>query len=147
MSTQDKAAPDWRKLALQFDGQRMAARVHLRLLLEHPDQHAEAARKFLAASPSEQIASTQQAEACTCPSGDGSLRWPCPVHAAQQAEPAQSAVPMTREQEIAIKEGERIAASDRYFGARAFMLDTAANRRLFDAGFDAAWGVKLDKEA
>jgi hypothetical protein len=64
----------------------------------------------------------------------------------QQAEPAQAAVPPTREQEIAIKEGERIAASDRYFGARTYVLDTAANRRLFEAGFDAAWGVKLDKE-
>jgi hypothetical protein len=60
--------------------------------------------------------------------------------------PAPAQAPLTREQEIAIKEGERIAASDRYFGARTYMLDTAANRRLFEAGFDAAWGVKLDKE-
>lgn len=21
-----------------------------------------------------------EAKTCTCPSGDGSLRWPCPVH-------------------------------------------------------------------
>ena len=60
--------------------------------------------------------------------------------------PAPAQAPLTREQEIAVKEGERIAASDRYFKARAFMLDTAANRRLFEAGFDAAWGLRLDKE-
>jgi hypothetical protein len=25
---------------------------------------------------------------CTCPSGDGSLRWPCPAHPSQEAKPA-----------------------------------------------------------
>lgn len=29
---------------------------------------------------------TCRVESCTCPSGDGSLRWPCPAHPAEQAE-------------------------------------------------------------
>lgn len=50
----ERAAPasdDWRKLALKFDGQRMAALSHLRLLLEHGDAHAAAVREFLAQPP------------------------------------------------------------------------------------------------
>lgn len=54
---QPKGTDDWRKLAQQFDGQRMAAMAHLRTLLAMPQAHAEAARAFLAASPAEQIAS------------------------------------------------------------------------------------------
>lgn len=50
-------ANEWRKLAHQFDAQRMAATVHLRTLLAMPQAHAEAARAFLAATPAEQIAS------------------------------------------------------------------------------------------
>lgn len=42
-----------------------------------------------------------------------------------------------------LQEAERVKAADSYFKARAWMLDTAANRRFFEAGFDAAWGVKL----
>lgn len=53
---------DWRKLALQFDRQRMAAMTHLRTLLDNPQTHADAARRFLAATPSEQIASVGAAE-------------------------------------------------------------------------------------
>jgi hypothetical protein len=30
--------------------------------------------------PAPQAATTEQAQPCTCPSGDGSLRWPCPQH-------------------------------------------------------------------
>lgn len=32
------------------------------------------------------------AEVCTCPSGDGSLRWPCPVHAAGGPAPTPATV-------------------------------------------------------
>ena len=42
---------EWRELALKFDGQRMAALSHLRMLLEHGEAHAEAVRKFLAEPP------------------------------------------------------------------------------------------------
>lgn len=52
-------AKEWRKLAQQFDGQRMAAMTHLRTLLDNPQTHTEAARAFLAATPAEQIASVQ----------------------------------------------------------------------------------------
>lgn len=38
-----------------------------------------AVRSALSAAPA------QQAEPCTCPSGDGSLRWPCPAHPAQSS--------------------------------------------------------------
>ena len=41
----------WRKLALQFDAQRMAALIHLRTLLDFPEAHAKVAREFLAAAP------------------------------------------------------------------------------------------------
>lgn len=60
--TSDKAN-EWRKLAQQFDGQRMAAMVHLRTLLAFPDAHADAVRAFLAATPAEQIGSVQPAQA------------------------------------------------------------------------------------
>lgn len=56
-------ANEWRKLAQQFDGQRMAAMVHLRTLLAMPQAHAEAARAFLAATPAEQIASVAPVQA------------------------------------------------------------------------------------
>ena len=47
-----QAAPDaWRKLALQFDGQRMQALAHLRAMLQDPAAHADVAKAFLAASP------------------------------------------------------------------------------------------------
>lgn len=39
----------------------------------------------------EQAAMLAAAPACTCPSGDGSLRWPCPKHPAQAAERCQHA--------------------------------------------------------
>ncbi|WP_192903321.1 hypothetical protein [Burkholderia thailandensis] len=42
---------------------------------------------FAPQPPAQQVSS---AGACTCPSGDGSLRWPCPIHpetAAEKAEP------------------------------------------------------------
>lgn len=54
LAQHDARATDWRKLALQFAGQRMAAMMHLRTLLQFPDTHADAAREFLAASPSQQ---------------------------------------------------------------------------------------------
>lgn len=41
---------------------------------------------MLAAAP------TQPSQQCTCPSGDGSLRWPCPSHP-----PAQQRKPLTDE--------------------------------------------------
>ena len=40
----------WRKLALQWDAQRMSALWHLKALLQDPE-HAAAAREFLAAAP------------------------------------------------------------------------------------------------
>lgn len=55
--TPASASDQWRKLAQQFDGQRMAAMGHLRTLLDNPQAHADAARQFLAATPAEQIAS------------------------------------------------------------------------------------------
>lgn len=55
------AANDWRRLALQFDGQRMAAMAHLQMLLQSPD-HADAVRAFLDQTPSEQIASVRTAD-------------------------------------------------------------------------------------
>jgi hypothetical protein len=50
-------APEWRKMAHQFDRQRMAAMAHLRTLLDNPQAHAEAARAFLAGTLAEQLAS------------------------------------------------------------------------------------------
>ena len=41
----------WRSLALQFDGHRMQALWHLKLLLECGEDHAEAVRTFLAGPP------------------------------------------------------------------------------------------------
>jgi len=47
------------------------------------------------------------------------------------------------EHEKAHKEGERNAASEAYFKARALILDTPKNRRLFEAGFDRGYEVTL----
>jgi len=44
----------------------------------------------------------------------------------------------------AIQEGERNSAADQYFKARAWVMDTNDNRRIFEAGFDRAY-VLLSK--
>lgn len=44
-----------------------------------------------------------------------------------------------REQEIALMEAHMIGFADAYFAARNPMLDTADRRRVFEAGFKAAW--------
>lgn len=66
---------EWRQLALQFDGQRMAAMVHLRTLLAMPTAHAQAARDFLSAAPAEQIASVQQWQPIESAPKDGTEVW------------------------------------------------------------------------
>jgi hypothetical protein len=81
MSTQDKAAPSIQDLA---------AGAHFPQVTAWDAASAQQAALSELTADAEKLglyeASTQQAE-CTCPSGNGSLRWPCPVHAAQQAEP------------------------------------------------------------
>jgi hypothetical protein len=47
---------DWRKLALQFDSQRMSAMWHLQAMLQDAAGHAATAREFLAAAPTPQPA-------------------------------------------------------------------------------------------
>lgn len=54
---------------------------------------------------------------------------------------APAAEPLTNEQRLAITEAERNVAADCYFHARAWILDTNQNRRLFEAGFDAGIGA------
>lgn len=46
------------------------------------------------------------------------------------------------ERELAIRESEQIAASDNYFGARP-QIDTDDRRRVFEAGFRAAWQTQM----
>jgi len=41
----------------------------------------------------------------------------------------------------AIQEGERNSAADQYFKARAWVMDTNDNRRIFEAGFDRAYDL------
>ena len=41
----------------------------------------------------------------------------------------------------AVQEAERIAAADEYFKARAWLMDTNDNRRVFEAGFDRAYAL------
>ena len=53
---------------------------------------------------------------------------------------AQRREPLTDQQRLAIREAERNVAADCYFHARAWILDTKQNRRLFEAGFDAGIG-------
>lgn len=59
--------------------------------------------------------------------------------AALAAQPAASAEPVDYERRHAIKEGERNAAAFEYFSARATMMDTLHNRRIFEAGFDRGY--------
>jgi len=47
--------------------------------------------------------------------------------------------PLTREKEIALREGYFADAEKTYFEARADCLNTAQNRRLFEAGFNRGW--------
>ncbi len=42
---------EWRRLALQFDGHRMQAIYHLKMLLKHPEEHKEAVERFLSEPP------------------------------------------------------------------------------------------------
>lgn len=46
----------------------------------------------------------------------------------------------------ALEEAESIAASDRYFKARPQIQDTWQNRRIYDAGFIAAWYAREPKD-
>lgn len=41
----------------------------------------------------------------------------------------------------AVQEAERVAAADEYFKARAWLMDTNDNRRIFEAGFDRAYAL------
>jgi hypothetical protein len=41
----------------------------------------------------------------------------------------------------AVQESERNAAADEYFKPRAWLMDTNANRRIFEAGFDRAYAL------
>jgi hypothetical protein len=61
------------------------------------------------------------------------------VRALKAASPAPQKARPTQEQRHAVKEGERNAAADTYFKARHPMLDTAHNRRIFEAGFDRGY--------
>lgn len=54
----------------------------------------------------------------------------------QAAQPSLSA-----DQHFALREAHQKEASEAYFKARAFMLDTAANRRLFESGFNRGFDV------
>ena len=46
-----------------------------------------------------------------------------------------------REKDIALREAAHIAASDEYFKARP-NIDSNDRRRVFEAGFNRAWGVQ-----
>lgn len=77
------AQNDWRKLALQFDQQRMSALWHLRALLQDPEAHATAAREFLAAPPAASVPTVQPLteaapEPTSCLACDGDGRMPSP---------------------------------------------------------------------
>jgi hypothetical protein len=48
---EESAEDSWRRLALQFDGHRMQALGHLRMMLTHPDLHAPVVAEFLKAPP------------------------------------------------------------------------------------------------
>ncbi len=48
---EESATDGWRRLALQFDGHRMAALSHLRMLLAEPEKHRAVVEAFLAAPP------------------------------------------------------------------------------------------------
>lgn len=61
------------------------------------------------------------------------------LRALAAADAAQASADGEAEQPKAIQEAHRVAQADVYFKARAWMLDTAANRRLFEAGFDRGW--------
>ena len=50
-----------------------------------------------------------------------------------------------RERDIAIREANEIAASDEYFSARP-QLESADRRRVFEAGFRAAWNRRTVPE-
>lgn len=51
LADETESASEWRRLALQFDGHRMQALSHLRLLTKHPGDHCAAAVNFLASPP------------------------------------------------------------------------------------------------
>jgi hypothetical protein len=48
---EEEEKPEWRPLAMQFDGHRMQAIGHLRCMVQDPQGHKEQAEKFLSAGP------------------------------------------------------------------------------------------------
>jgi hypothetical protein len=71
---QGAVSEDWRKLAHQFDAQRMGAMWHLKAMLADPVAAADAARAFVAAEPSSRAQPQAAGEAVyQCQGADG--RW------------------------------------------------------------------------
>ncbi|WP_431152252.1 hypothetical protein [Acidovorax facilis] len=64
----------------------------------------------------------------------------CEDHGANSQAQA-GAVPLTSEQERAIREAYESAGSESYFGARP-QIDTNDRRRVFKAGFERGWDAK-----
>lgn len=65
-----------------------------------------------------------------------------PLYPTPQPTQAQAgAVPLTSEQERAIREAYESAGSESYFGARP-QIDTNDRRRVFKAGFERGWDAK-----
>jgi hypothetical protein len=77
-------------------------------------------------------------EVCTCPSGDGSLRWPCPEHPA----PAPDAVADVREMKagadsafyVCVQVGDRYLTPNRYRERWKADFDAAEWNALFTGG-------------
>lgn len=50
------------------------------------------------------------------------------------------------EREKAVMEAHRNVDAEAYFGARHAMLDTIANRRIFEAAFERGWNARIGAE-
>jgi hypothetical protein len=109
------------------------------------DHLRDVAEKVAPAAPV--VPLTDARKLCTC---DGAGRGPgraCVVQAggrlgdlwkcAKSAAPAVRE-PLTREQQIAIREAQCNTASDEYFGARPH-IDSREDRRIYEAGFKEGW--------
>lgn len=64
-----------------------------------------------------------------------------PLTTPQPTQAQAGAVPLTSEQERAIREAYESAGSESYFGARP-QIDTNDRRRVFKAGFERGWDAK-----
>ncbi|MGE2471816.1 DUF551 domain-containing protein [Klebsiella michiganensis] len=92
-------------------------------LLEHTDPNTSYYSGEWADMPGKLRAAMLQASpVCTCPSGDGSLRWPCPVHAGSSPAIPDRWIPVSERMPTKQDGSVFLTWNGQYIGKELFMM-------------------------